>query len=395
MQCNGQSGGHHQDARPAGPRHGQQPAAQLRLELGAGARRPRHPLVHGRPAWERPARRPGRGRVRRQRDPDDVRDGRPEDLDHRPQPGRACCRVGRSASGRTRARWSTTTSASRQATTARPAPRSVCQIPCAAADWQQSDKSQFIAALNSYQETFPGISYTEVYSHIDEIVTPNSDDTGSSSVHGGGGAITNVAIQDVCPADPVRAPGDRHAGLRRLRPGHRCARRIPAPPTRRAPRRTIRPSALHLKLMPGIDPVTYPTDLAASAADLATNTASAPTVPAEPPLRCYVTASCPASGASVAGTQCQDKAKCKRKRKRGHRARRASAATARSAIGAASAHRHAARTLAATIAMHIARGRIGFDLVIRAIRLQVEVPGGLVKHLDQPISADHEFALAA
>jgi hypothetical protein len=34
-------------------------------------------------------------------------------------------------------------------------------------------------------------------------------------------------------------------------------------------------------------------------------------------------------------------------------------------------------------------------LVIRAIRLQAEVPGGLVKHLDQPIRADHEFALAA
>ena len=37
--------------------------------------------------------------------------------------------------------------------------------------------------------------------HTDEIVTPNSDDTGSSSLHGGGGQITNVAIQDVCPAD--------------------------------------------------------------------------------------------------------------------------------------------------------------------------------------------------
>src|SRR5215204_4965299 len=78
----------------------------------------------------------------------------------------------------------------------------LCSISCAAADWQQSDKSEFIKAVNSHQETFPGISYTEIYSHFDEIVTPNSDDTGSSSLHGGGGAITNVAIQDVCPADP-------------------------------------------------------------------------------------------------------------------------------------------------------------------------------------------------
>ena len=44
-----------------------------------------------------------------------------------------------------------------------------------------------------------------------------------------------------------------------------------------------------------------------------------PDVPAEPPLRCYVTATCPPSG-GVAGTQSKAKAKCKRKRKRGHRA---------------------------------------------------------------------------
>lgn len=196
----------------------------------------------------------------------------------------------------------------------------VCQVPCPAADWQQSDKSQFIAALNSYQETFPGISYTSVYSHFDEIVTPNSDDTGSSSIHGGGGEITNVAIQDVCPADPSEhlAIGTQdyvaydlaidaltHAG--------------PADPDRAA---AADPTiCTPLKLMPGINPATYPTDLAQSAADLAANTASAPTVPAEPPLRCYVTASCPPSGAA-AGTESTSKAKpkCKRKRKRGHRA---------------------------------------------------------------------------
>ena len=194
----------------------------------------------------------------------------------------------------------------------------VCQIPCAAADWQQSDKSQFIAALNSYQETFPGISYTEVYSHFDEIVTPNSDDTGSSSVHGGGGAITNVAIQDGCPADPSEhlAIGTQDYVAYDLaidaleHPGSADLARAQAnDPFICTP----------LKLMPGIDPLTYPTDLAASAADLATNTASAPTVPAEPPLRCYVTVTCPPSGA-VAGTQSKAKAKCKRKRKRGHRA---------------------------------------------------------------------------
>lgn len=71
--------------------------------------------------------------------------------------------------------------------------------PCLPAVWQQSSDSEFIRALNSGPETFPGISYTNVYSHTDTTVTPNQDDSGTSSLHGGGGEITNVAVQDVCP----------------------------------------------------------------------------------------------------------------------------------------------------------------------------------------------------
>jgi hypothetical protein len=190
----------------------------------------------------------------------------------------------------------------------------LCSVSCAAADWQQSDKAQFIAALNSYQETFPGISYTEVYSHNDEIVTPNSDDNGSSSVHGGGGEITNVAIQDVCPADPSEhlAIGTQDLVAYDLavdaltHPG-------PADPDRAATGDPAICTPPPLGLMPGINPATWPTDLAASAADLAANTAAAPTVPAEPPLRCYVTASC--GQAQTAGT----KAKCKKRKHRKHK----------------------------------------------------------------------------
>jgi triacylglycerol esterase/lipase EstA (alpha/beta hydrolase family) len=187
----------------------------------------------------------------------------------------------------------------------------LCSVSCAAADWQQSDKSEFIKALNSYQETFPGISYTEIYSHTDEIVTPNANDSGSSSLHGGG-EITNVAIQDVCPLDSSEhlAIGTQDYVAYDLaidaleHPG-------PADPARsKAGDSTI---CTPLKLMPGINPLTYPADLASALADLATNTATAPAVPAEPPLRCYVTASCPATAAAV-------KAKCKKRKKRHHRA---------------------------------------------------------------------------
>src|SRR5256714_13141704 len=76
-----------------------------------------------------------------------------------------------------------------------------CHDSCLMANWQQAYMSNFIRALNSFQETFPGISYTNVYTHNDEIVRPNSDDTGSSSLHGGGGRLANLPEQDVCPAD--------------------------------------------------------------------------------------------------------------------------------------------------------------------------------------------------
>jgi pimeloyl-ACP methyl ester carboxylesterase len=163
-----------------------------------------------------------------------------------------------------------------------------CQSSCAPANWQQSDIAEFIKALNSYQETFPGISYTVVYTHTDEIVTPNFDDTGSSSLHGGGGEITNEAVQDICPLDLTE-----HNGLGTVdnvayalavdalsHPG-------PADPS------AIDPGVCSEPLMPGVDPQTFPTDAAAAAADLLINEANGPSVSAEPPLKCYVTASCP------------------------------------------------------------------------------------------------------
>jgi hypothetical protein len=181
----------------------------------------------------------------------------------------------------------------------------LCTVSCAAADWQQSDKSEFIKAVNSYQETFPGISYTEVYTHTDEVVTPNNDDTGSSSLHGGGGQITNEAIQQLCPGDSSEhlAIGTQDNVAYALAVdalGHSG----PADPSRVA----LDPTLCSTPLMPGINAATYPSDLVAASADLAANTASAPQVNAEPLLKCYVTASCGVS-------------KCKkhhRKHKRGH-----------------------------------------------------------------------------
>ena len=70
---------------------------------------------------------------------------------------------------------------------------------CVPAAWQQRVGSQFMEALNSGTQTFPGIAYTVIYSRLDTVVTPNAD--GALSVLPEGPNVTNVAITDVCPLD--------------------------------------------------------------------------------------------------------------------------------------------------------------------------------------------------
>jgi hypothetical protein len=74
--------------------------------------------------------------------------------------------------------------------------------------------------------------------------------------------------------------------------------------------------------MPGINPITYPADLAGATADLAKNTASAPAVKAEPPLACYVTAGCARGGTASAGGSSTGgpSPKCTKHKKRHHQA---------------------------------------------------------------------------
>jgi triacylglycerol esterase/lipase EstA (alpha/beta hydrolase family) len=168
-----------------------------------------------------------------------------------------------------------------------------CGGSCSAANWQQAHTSNFMKALNSYKETFKGISYTNVYTRTDEVVQPNQDaETGSSSLRTGDGAITNVATQDVCPTatyehlaiglvDPVAyalaADALTHDG--------------PADPKR------VPLSTCAQVFQPGIDPATFPRD--SGAALISFQTYEPRTFPAEPALACYTTASC--AGRPVAG----------------------------------------------------------------------------------------------
>ncbi len=168
-----------------------------------------------------------------------------------------------------------------------------CAQSCAPAFWQQRSDAAFIAALNSAQETFPGISYTDIYTDTDEVVVPNLGPAASSSLAGGGGAITNVATQSVCPADLTEHLGigiyDNTAYQLALdaltHPG-------PADPARVAATTCLDP------LMPGIDPSTFPADYAQTVASVAGTVASSPRTTSEPPLACYVTATCPTGPAA-------------------------------------------------------------------------------------------------
>ena len=162
-----------------------------------------------------------------------------------------------------------------------------CNQSCPIADRQQEDRAAFIAALNSRAETFAGIDYTGVYSADDEIVVPNTDSTGSSSLHTGGGRIANVRVQDICPSD-----SSDHLAMGSYDPvGYALAIdafRHPGP----ASAARISAAVCTAPFQPGVDPLTFGSDYEAYLAEIAQAQSAAPQSTSEPPLRCYVFATC-------------------------------------------------------------------------------------------------------
>ncbi|MGN6606629.1 MAG: esterase/lipase family protein [Jatrophihabitans sp.] len=162
------------------------------------------------------------------------------------------------------------------------------------ASWQQGADAKFIKALNSSAETFRGISYTEIFTHTDEVVQPNySDAVSASALHTGGGAITNVSTQDICPLDI-----DEHLYVGTVDPATYALvmdalnHAGPARPGR------IDRSVCTRLYQPGVDPTTagfYLQQLQALPGLIGVaapvNPVGAPEVTAEPKLPCYVFAS--------------------------------------------------------------------------------------------------------
>jgi triacylglycerol esterase/lipase EstA (alpha/beta hydrolase family) len=159
----------------------------------------------------------------------------------------------------------------------------LCTPNCAPALWQQLYQSNFVRAMNSGQETFPGISYTEIYTHQDQFATPSSNDSGTSSLHGGGGRILNVALQDVCPghfADHFKTVTYDAVGY---------ALAVDAlthdgPANRARIDRAVCSEEFH----PGVDQETFPTTYLKAGMVVMTQQATAERADKEPDLRTYV-----------------------------------------------------------------------------------------------------------
>ena len=103
----------------------------------------------------------------------------------------------------------------------------VCIPDCAPSIWQQRPNAEFMAALNSSQETFPGISYTSVFTLTDEVVVPNfgnTADAGGPAAHVRDGLCADARRRGKdarhVPARPRRARvgllRDRRSGRRRV-----------------------------------------------------------------------------------------------------------------------------------------------------------------------------------
>jgi hypothetical protein len=163
----------------------------------------------------------------------------------------------------------------------------VCRGECSPAEWQQATTANFIAALNSYAETFKGTDYTVIYSHDDEVVVPNWSPSGSSSLHTGRGRIENVAVQQVCPTDVSEhlAMGSYDAVGYALAVDALSHESV-ADPAR------IPASVCAQPFQPGVDPSAFGLDYAGYVGAIGLAEATAPEVSAEPPLDCYVFASC-------------------------------------------------------------------------------------------------------
>jgi len=145
---------------------------------------------------------------------------------------------------------------------------------CAPALWQQTYLSNFVRAMNSGGETFPGIDYTVVWTGYDEFLTPPE----STTIAG----ATNIKLQDICPGDT-----SEHVAIGTHDPVTFAVAMDalnhdgPADPAR------IDRAVCQQAFAPYVDPATFPADYAKAWAEIMTQITTYPHVRSEPPLKPY------------------------------------------------------------------------------------------------------------
>jgi triacylglycerol lipase len=146
---------------------------------------------------------------------------------------------------------------------------------CTAANWQQRTGSAFLTALNSGPETWPGISYTEIATEYDEVVVPYT----SPYLQGDSQMVTNTTVQALCPGEMVDHFGMAYDNAAWLIGLDALTQAGPARLDR------VDRASCGRALMPGVDPLTFATDVAAALAHTAQSSATATQLTEEPPLR--------------------------------------------------------------------------------------------------------------
>lgn len=165
--------------------------------------------------------------------------------------------------------------------------QAACRAECPPAYWQQSTGSHFLVALNSRSETFADIDYTVIFSRTDEVVVPNLDASGSSSLHTGKGRIANIAVQQICPNDT-----SDHLAMGTYDPvAYALVLDAFTHPGTADPARISR-SVCAQPLASDVDPLTFAANYSMFVASIAQASSESPETRAEPPLACYVFAVC-------------------------------------------------------------------------------------------------------
>jgi hypothetical protein len=150
----------------------------------------------------------------------------------------------------------------------------ICTVECFPAAWQETRRlngapSNFIAAMNSGQQTFPGIAYTDIWSLTDEVAGLNIGPEKVSPLPPAPNVL-NVSTQSICPLQAVE-----HLTIPASSAAYAVAMAALATPGQLPDMGAINPSAV-----------------------CASPRAITGMITSEPPLKCYVTASCAGTAAS-------------------------------------------------------------------------------------------------